>query len=356
MGFALLSKGTAYVLAAPIGAVLFLRGFGAVDTLTGRMKLATAGVAIVAIALLLNVGHYARNVALFDHPLTHGSSGHINENFNVLVTLSNLVRGGAWHLGVPNDSVNALTLSVVRHVFGEQIDAIPGATRGKSLFQVGLLCSPNEAYTGSFLHFWALLASTLGVLLLRRRASCRGWPATVALAVALGAVTYCSLIQWDVYSVRYQTPLFMLGAPLVALLAALMARRLRDAPALARFGLAQARQRRWLTQAVAAAFFIAAIPWLVLNVHRPLYASSSVPAYGGETRSIFEIDRAYMYFNTRPELRDSYQQAIALLASFEPTEIGLYMNEDDFDYPLFPLFEEELGVAPRLSYPLIFSA
>ena len=406
LGFALLCKGTGYIFAAPIGAVLFLRGFGVDKTLKGRMRLVAAGAAIVAMALLLNAGHYARNLALFDNPLTHGPSGHVNHHFNVLVTLSNLVRGSALHLGVPNDSVNMLTLDLIRHVFGEEIDAVPGATLGLPFLQRGIHWSQNEAFAGNFFHFWALLASALGVLMLRRHVGFRGWPATVALALVFGAVTFCSLIQWDFYGARRHMPLFILGAPIIVLFLASMARsllqryrkilkredtdrvdvvlavvegRLSHLEAAGRLGLGVkqvkglARRYRELGRAglasgpdagiaprdsqgrrfnaiVAVLFLLAVSPWLVWNVHRPLYASPSHPAYAGETKSVFQADRTHMYFSARPWVRDPYLRAIAYLAELEPTEIGLYMNADDFDYPLFPLFKDRLGVVPRIEH------
>lgn len=404
LGFALLCKGTSYVFVAPVGAVLFLRGIVVTKTLRGRMKLVIGGVAIVAIALLLNIGHYARDLALFDNPLTYGDSGHINEHFNANVTYSNLVRGAALHLGVPNDSVNACTLEVLRYVFGEGLDAVPGATRGGAIFTRGILWTQNEALAGNFLHFWALLASTLATLLLWRRPGWQGWPATVALAVVLATVTFCSLIQWDLFGGRRHDPLFMLGACTVALCVAAMARLLRQKSrknrkmvetdtlvqavvdgrlshmqAAGRLGmsvnhvksLAKRLREQGTTGAasgeeaerasenstghrlnnvVAALFFVAAVPSLLWNVHRPLYASPYLSAYGGETKSIFEADRGYMYFNAHPPLRGPYMEAIAYLAELEPRDIGLYMNADDFDYTLFPLLQERRGAVPRIEH------
>ena len=105
-----------------------------------------------------------------------------------------------------------------------------------------------------------------------------------------------------------------------------------------------------LNNVVAALFFVAAVPSLLWNVHRPLYASPDLSAYGGETKSVFEADRGYMYFNAHPSLRGPYVEAIAYLAELKPREIGLYMNADDFDYTLFPLLQERLGAVPRIEH------
>ena len=43
-------------------------------------------------------------------------------------------------------------------------------------------------------------------------------------------------------------------------------------------------------------------------------------------------------------------EAIAYLVELKPRDVGLYMNADDFDYTLFPLLKERLGVVPRLDH------
>lgn len=222
-GFTLLSKGTAYAIAPAVAAPLWLCGIVRTTGHRRRAKLVCAGGGVVLVALVVNGGHFIRNWDLYGHllgPVDQPVHSHLNEQISVFVLMANSVRNAALHWGTPNETLNDLMLDTVRGVFGETIDAIPGSTLGRPLFEVGIPFSLNEYHTGNFLHFWFLATSLLGILLFRRR--CRFDPRTVglALSVVLGALAFCGILRWQQWNSRYQTPLFMLGAPLAAIFVA----------------------------------------------------------------------------------------------------------------------------------------
>ena len=232
LGFALLTKGTAYPIAAPLAATLFL--YGIVRARGVRhwpfIKPASAALAVAAIALLLNTGHYARNWDLFGNPLSPGRSypvNQINGEFNLSVLEANLIRNSVLHLAVPSSRINEFTLNAVRSIFGDTIDNVPGSNKGASLFEVGLPFLIHEYFAGNFLHFCLLAVSLPGVLLFRKRLRCNGLTVCLALAVLLAALSFCALLQWEKWNVRYHVPLFMLGAPVAAVFAASLASRMR---------------------------------------------------------------------------------------------------------------------------------
>ena len=68
LGFALLTKGTAYVLAPPLAVMLLLYGIIHTQGARSRLKVVSAAMVILTIALLLNSSHWARNWSLFRHP------------------------------------------------------------------------------------------------------------------------------------------------------------------------------------------------------------------------------------------------------------------------------------------------
>ena len=219
-GFTLLSKGTAYAITPAVAAPLWLCGIVRTTGHRRRAKLVCAGGGVVLLALVVNGGHFIRNWDLFGHllgPMDRPIHSHLNEQISVFVLMANSVRNAVLHWGVPNETLNDLTLDTVRRVFGETIDDIPGSTLGKSLFEAGIPFSLGEYHTGNFLHFWFLATSLLGILLFRRR--CRFDPRTVglALSVVLGALAFCGILRWQQWNSRYQTPVFMLGAPLGAI-------------------------------------------------------------------------------------------------------------------------------------------
>ena len=108
---ALLTKGTAYaVRAAACTAMLLLYGIIHAPGTRPRVQLVAAATVILAIALVVNSGHWTRNWELFRHPWPHHLTlGDLNAEINVSVVWSNLVRHAALHLGVPSDRINAIT-------------------------------------------------------------------------------------------------------------------------------------------------------------------------------------------------------------------------------------------------------
>ena len=78
LGFALLTKGTAYAVAPPLAAMLLLYGIIHTQGARPRMKLASAAMVILAIALLLNSSHWARNWAYSDIPWPPSDPGDLN--------------------------------------------------------------------------------------------------------------------------------------------------------------------------------------------------------------------------------------------------------------------------------------
>lgn len=229
LGFALLTKGTTYAVAPPLAALLFLYGIIRLrrgGTGTGRrpyVRLASAMVVILAVALLLNVGHYARNYDLFGHPLVAPGFSTVNEPVNLSAMWVNLIRNSAMHWGVPSDQINAFTLATVHNVFGDTIDNVPGTHNVQSLFNTGIVFSIHEDTAGNFLHFWFLAAALAGVLLFRKRLQLGALAVCLALAVVLGALAFSGILKWETGNIRREVPLFMLGAPVVAVFAASLA-------------------------------------------------------------------------------------------------------------------------------------
>ena len=356
-GFALLSKGTAYAIAPPVAVTLWFCGIVRTTGRDRRAKLVRWG-GVVLVALLVNGGHYARNWDLYGHPLgpiKNNYHFHLNDQMNVFVLMANLVRNAASHLGVPNETLNGLTLDTVRRVFGETADRVPGSNRGHSLFELGIPFSLDEDYTGNFLHFWFLAASLPGILLFRRQLLFNPWTVRFALSVVLGALAFCGILQWERWNSRYQTPLFMLGAPCGAIFVArLLARaevRGQGAPdALTPSALLLSFIADRLTVIVAGSFFVMSLPWVISNNFRPLYPLDVWQISPSSAPSIFARSRTHMYFNTDIGLWPIYTRAIDFLAAQNPESVGLFGEHAAFYYPVWVLLKDRLNTMPRVEY------
>ena len=356
-GFALLSKATAYAIAPPVAAVLFLHGIVRTRGWRPRAGLAATGAAVLAVALAVNGGTYWRNWDLFGHPIFDPRSEtptQINEQMNLGVLVSGLVRNAVLHWGTPSDDVNDLVLDGVRRVVGEAfLDGFPGTTLPPALLESGIPFALDEFSTGNFLHFWFLSASASGILLFRRRLHFDAWTTCLSLAVVLGTVFFCGVLQWQQWNSRYHTPLFMLGAPLVATFAA----RLRPA---ARGGASDGSPRSAIGLAgkiggrrgiVAGTFLTLSVPWVVSNDIRPLYPATGVARSAPQpSPSIFASSRTRMYYNAFPAgLFSAHHEALDVLP-LDAQRIGLHSWRRAPAYLIRVLLEDRLNTTPRLEY------
>lgn len=267
LGLALLTKGTAYVFAAP---------FVAWAALAGRGRPSTRLAAIVGMGLVagaLNAPHFARNVAVFGAPLGPGGEGdytYTNRELSPAVLASNVARNVGLHAGTPWPAVNAVVQGIVASVdasVGIASDD-PRSTWPGTRFSVG---TPrlHEDVVGNGLHLVAIAAALLAALAWgdRRR---RGYAACLALAFLL----FCLLLRWQPWHSRLHLPLFVLAAPLVGVVA-----------------------ERIGAIAVAIVFAVlaaASVGPSIQNVNRPLVGSASVLRVTRERQFARVVEPAFL--------------------------------------------------------------
>ena len=316
LGFALLTKGTAYAFAPPLTAMLLVYGITHTQGGRPRVKLVSAAVAILALALLLNSSHWARNWEVFGHPFPPSNPRDFNADVSVSVVWSNLVRHAALHLGTPSDRINAIIFDIIRGIMGGLID-IPEATWPNQSLRITL--SKNEDLAGNFLHFWVLSASLLGAILIRRYSQFGTPTIYLALAIVLGMILYSILLRWDPWASRRHTTLFMLGAPIMAIFTSRLGIRTGD---------------HFTT-----IFLVMSVPWIFFNETRPIYSDDG--------KSIFSMDRIEAYFYPVPEIFQSYVDAVEYLREQRAKEIGI--DSSIYEYPIRVLLEENLDT-PRIEH------
>lgn len=362
LGFALLTKGTAYVVASLLAIVLFAYGiFGIVKT-TPRpqwrnriVKLAGAGAAMVLLALLVNGGLYARTWHTYGYPHhTAGSDlGQDNLRINspsLAETWTNIVQNSAVHLALPSDRVNRVTLALTRRIAGISDEDPAGIdpTRIEAItFRI------QEDFSGNLLHFLLLCTACAGVFMFRRRLGIDNLTVALAIVIVLAAVVYSATVKWESSTARFQMPFFMLGAPVIAAFVASLVfaanRGLAESRAgLLRtaLGLISSHGQRALTWAL----LVGGIPYLFLNEDRPIFGTDDLPFLKTRHESIFTADRFGMYFNSRSEIRQSYFAAIDYLVAHEPKEVGLNVGSNRHEYPIHMLLKDKLAQVPRLNH------
>lgn len=308
LGLAVLTKGTAYLYAAPFGVWL-----GAA-TLRRAKGTATARLALtVAVALALNAPFLARNVTVYGRPLgpgfDTGPGGRVtlsNESFGIRPLGSNIVRNLALHAGLPAAGFNfRATRAVGAALAGAGIDANDSRTTWPGT-TFAIRYSTHEDDAGSPVHaVLAILSLTLCLA---------GWRGAVrderlfAACVVAGFVLFCAALKWQPWNSRLHLPLFFLAAPLVAL-------------ALERAG----GPRVWA--AAAALMLLTGAHPALRNRSRPLVAHDS----------ILRTPREVQYFANRPELLAPTRRALAVLDSAGCHRVGLRKGNDGWEYPLWAL-------------------
>jgi hypothetical protein len=313
----MLTKGTAYPLAAPLviwSSVLTVR-------YRSRGTFIAAGAAI-AVAVLLNVAHWSRNYEAFGSPLTprYDMATFRNDSMSPKLLLSNLSRNLALHFSTGSTKVNYeinRAVEVEHQLLGVNLGD-PRITAPHWHFFI-FPYDASEDTTGNPIHLLLfILACGWAALAALRRPQDRlvlGY----ATAVVTGYVVFCASIKWQPWNTRLDLPLFVMAAP----------------PA----GLALARMARERVTSVISLLL------LLLTVY-PLLRNPGHPLVGA--KNIFNLDRESEYFLNKPWLTAPYIEAADSLAAQQCYSIGLAMEREDYEYPLWILMRDRLGRWPTI--------
>lgn len=321
LGLAILTKGTAYLFAFPF--LCWVTWF----LLRRRSWRALPMLGVVAgLVVVLNIGHGIRNWSVF-----HSISGpeemnkaFVNETFtNPVLFLSNVARNLSIELSTSNPDVNYYLRAVVRNslrLLGADLNdpraIYPGLSYYLSTQQT------QEDWAGSPLHL-LLILSAGAVLVVARHRTNQETARKYALALLAAFALVCLCTKWQVWHNRLLLPLLLLGAPLVA---AVFSR------------LISGRYRL----GVAVVLLVSSVPALFANESRPVVGQ----------HSILTTARIDQYFSGRKELGPVYHQAVDLTLRENCTDIGLWTDWADYEYPLWVLLDQT-GRRYRISHVLV---
>jgi len=217
VGLALFTKATAYLfLPWPIAAVLLPAVW------RQRRRAAPLAIAALVCALAVNLPHYWRNWDLsgsvmgFDSAQGDGLFRWRNETYGWKQTVSNMLRHAAEQLGGRssrwNQGVYDFVLAAHRDLGIDVND--PATTTRWSVYEAPRNANhETNAPNRWHLLLLAVVACILAWRALRARDRRR---AVYALALVCGFVVFCAYLKWAPFVARYQLPLFVLGAPLAA--------------------------------------------------------------------------------------------------------------------------------------------
>lgn len=302
LGLALLTKGTAYLFAPPVAALL------AWSVVIRPRPRRAAALALVAIALILlpSVPHWLNNIDLYATPVAagSGSNDYRTANAGPATVISNLVRNASIHMDMPLGGLNRAGETVVGESLGLiGIDANDRRTTFRSEpFRMGPF-APHEDHAGNLaLLLLSVLAAGCVLTRSRFRTSKRiAW----LIVIATQVLFFCALLVWQNWNARLHLPAFVLVAPLVAVV------------------LAELRRERAV--AVALALIAAATPlYLLYNYTRPLAGA----------RSILTTPRERQYFYPRWQFEAPLRALTASVREHGYDKLGVIGPDNAWEYAL----------------------
>jgi len=321
LGFALLTKATAYLFAPWFLAAIFVGRAS-----RSPRRLTTGAFVAIAIGLALNVPFYVRNynfsgsIIGFDSAQGDGFFRWRNETLGWKQTLSNILRNSSDQMGARSDKWNQSVFGFVVDVhkrLGIDVND-PGTTWRWSVFGPPKNAN-HEANAPNRWHLTILfvVSCILAWRALRGRDRER---ALYALALVGAFVTFCAYLKWQPFLARLLLPLFVLGAPLTSIIGEMG-------------GVASPSIRPLLMQ-VAVCLFL-------LNNAKPAVLENWVRPLKG-TRSVLHTPRDAQYFADMNQWNNqaSYWKTVGVLAKSTCDTIGIDITNLQLEYPLQALVRE----------------
>ena len=274
---------------------------------------------------------------------------HFSASFGVRQTLDSLIRNGLSNLatGIPDidrlviriteSATFRLGLQTYRADTSDPVIPVYRAAEGLMIYHEDF--GPNQ------LHMLAFTLALAGIVI--------GWPTrfarrqwTYCAAWAGGMLVFSSLIRFGLWIVRYHLAGFAAGAPIFAL-----------AWPIRKFG-------SKTTAAFMTVLALFSVPVLLLNQSRELVPlrRTVFPSLGRDRPSYLTQTRLERQFTNQPQMLEPYRDAIDVIAGSSASQIGLMMDRDNFEYPVWlmlqqrlpgrPLRIESVGVPGETRWPL----
>jgi hypothetical protein len=306
LGLAILTKSTAYLLAAPFG-------LGLAGILLWKEKWRGAGAlgAILAVAAMINLPMCVRNYRVSHDiagnggwPVQAGGNPYRNASIGVGATVSNLLRNSGLELsGLPDGAQDALerTILALERAVGQDPQDRKTTWMAEPFTLRNVVWRHEDDQPNPW-HF-ALFVAAIVTLIAAGRAlgACRLY----ALAIVAGFVLFCAYVRWQPWHSRLLLPLMMAASAFTGVV----------------------MERIWnrhVSLALAMVLPLFAAPLIIRNTGHPLIGRSS----------IFRLDRDARYCLRRRDLLPQYRRIVDLAVQNHCREVGLLMGGDDWEYPL----------------------
>lgn len=308
MGLALMTKGTGYVYCAALGSVW---GVWGIWNRRHRMRAAlgyAASLAMVAVlALLMNAGHYSRNIRTYGHPLSNEAESTQNKDISIESMRDNAVRNILIQLGGPFPSINSRLEAFGRHVLGDRVEHPSTTFPGIDFRVMGIR---HEDLAGNPIHTALALIFFVPCFVygLRKRQST--WVVFAVSWIGMGLLL-CLMLRWQMWGSRLHLPVFGVMIPWFVYLMFQMQEGFR--------------------------FWKSIVRWVGIGAVAACWAYAMPFAFGNGTRSLVSMewkhnDRQDLYgwplSRVGPSMLSDVRYAVKLCRTSGQKQVGLWMKPD----------------------------
>lgn len=293
LGLAIFSKGTGYIYGLP-----FLMWFLLMDVRRDRRQVFKHILAIAAVILLINFGHYLRNIELFGAPTSTYPYKLSADAYGIPIFISSIVKNVSLHVAVPLDFINTDGLEKAIHklheILGVDIND-PRTTFGGN-FSLEALVPTFEDTAGNPIHFWLFLLAAV-VCLSSRNLRKNKYLVTYLITIVCAFLLFCLSIKWQIWHSRLHLPVFVLICPFIGIVLS-------------------TKINNKIANVMMIITIQTSLVYVLLNDSRPMVADAN----------IFNTPRIEQYM--KPVINDkvNYQNAAQFVVETECKNIGLSLS------------------------------
>ena len=282
---------------------------------------------IPILIIIINFGHFNRNINLFQNPLglTEKNNNWTNDVINIKTLTANFTRNVGLNLSVPNKKINNFTAKKITSSLEQlNISTSDPATTRIPRYGYYIPFSFYESSAPNTLHFIIILF-VIFLIIYKRNLSNN--EKNYFYSTIASFVFFSLLLKWTSVHNRLLLSFFILSAPIVS------------------YVLYKVKSDK-IIKVIIISVSIYSIPYVLFNKSRPLLAEMKLenggpkfykPFFLKETRNelYFIADR---FYNSR-DLHEYYSKIEKKLEKFNCDRIGFDGNNTNLEYPLWVLLK-----------------
>ena len=305
LGLAIFSKGTGYIYGLP-----FFIWFVLMDVQRDRRQVFKHIFAMAAVIVLINSGHYLRNIELFGAPTSTYPYKWSPDAYGIPIFISSIVKNASLHMAIPLDFISIDALEKAIHKLHEilGLDINDPRNTFATDFNLQVLIPTFEDTAGNPIHFWLLLLAAV-VCLSSRNLRSNKYLVSYLTTILCSFLLFCLLIKWQMWHSRLHLPLFVLISPFIGIVIS-------------------NKYHKNIANIIMIILIQTSLIYVLLNDFRPLL---------GE-QNIFTTNRIDRYLRPVRNDKNDYINAAKFVTQTECKNIGLSLSA--MEYPWWILLNE----------------